>query len=345
MFFLAGSIAFGAGYFCGELIHLIEYFGRYYEKYKNYLKVAVFVFIMLAFFSFNTMVIPSAQSFGYDVYPEWVNLFGWVNNNLAKGSVITAWWDYGHWLSYYCGDNISVTTDNAQYAPSIYTTALAFTHTPSCPADKSGQGYNCDSSPEALEKAEIESLSILKPLGPTHLLVDKEIVGGVTGGKFGALETIANNLVDCIESINCEKKADGSVACIFGKNSQGQDVGLTFTSDQWNTMKTAPWPGTSLASQGLPTRAFGREDSSGPTIYMSALSCGQFYPSTSSRVLFAFQMRLFFHDPNLKHVRLVYDDQWNVIYEIDWKGIPDPEDSVLPNWQQNIINMNATFNR
>ena len=343
MFFLAGAIAFGAGYLAGELVHLAEYFGKYYKDYKNYVKTGIFVAIILIFFGFNTMVIPSSEGFGYDVYPEWVNLFGWVNNNLARGSVITAWWDYGHWLSYFDGDNISVTTDNAQYAPSIYTTALAFTHTVPCTLDKTTNTFNCDSSPEALEKAEIEALSILKPMGTTHLLVDTEIVGGSTGGKFGALETIANNYVGCMQTVGCTKNSDGSAYCLFGKNEAGQDVGLTFSAEEWTSLKTTPWPGTTLTSRGLPSRAFARESSGGSVIYMSALSCGQFQPDANSPVLFAFEQRLFFRDPNLKHVKLVYDDQWNVIYEVNWTGIPDPKDSVLPGFKDNLAVLNAKW--
>jgi len=343
MFFLAGAIAFGAGYFAGELVHLAEYFGKYYKEYKNYVKAGIFITIILIFFGFNTMVIPSSESFGYDVYPEWVNLFGWVNNNMAKGSVITAWWDYGHWLSYFDGDNISVTTDNAQYAPSIYTTALAFTHTVPCTLDKTTNKFNCDSSPEALEKAEIEALTILKPMGTTHILIDTEIVGGSTGGKFGALETIANNYVGCMQTVGCTKNNDGSAYCLFGKNQQGQDVGLTFSAEEWTSLKTTPWPGTTLTSRGLPSRAFARESSGGPVIYMSALSCGQFQPDANSPVLFAFEQRLFFRDPNLKHVKLVYDDQWNVIYEVNWTGIPDPKDSVLPGFKDNLKVLNAKW--
>jgi len=343
MFFLAGAIAFGAGYLAGELVHLAEYFGKYYKGYKNYVKAGIFVTIILIFFGFNTMIIPSSESFGYDVYPEWVNLFDWANNNMARGSVITAWWDYGHWLSYFNGDNISVTTDNAQYAPSIYTTALAFTHTVPCTLDKTTNTFNCDSSPEALEKAEIEALTILKPMGTTHILVDTEIVGGSTGGKFGALETIANNYVGCMQTVGCRKNSDGSAYCLFGKNEAGQDVGLAFSVEEWTSLKTTPWPGTTLTNRGLPARAFARESSGGPVIYMSALSCGQFQPDANSPVLFAFEQRLFFRDPNLKHVKLVYDDQWNVIYEVNWAGIPDPKDSVLPGFKDNLKVLNAKW--
>jgi len=348
MFFLSGAIAFGAGYFVGELVHLIDYLGKYYEKYKLQAKVGMFAIILLFFFSYNITSIPSAESFGYDVYPEWVNLFGWVNNNLPNGSVITSWWDYGHWLSYFSGDHIAVTTDNAQYAPSIYTTALAFTHTVPCSMDKTTQQITCDSSPEALDKAETEALSILKPMGTTHVLIDAEIVGGATGGKFSALSTIANNYVGCMQLVGCQDRQGGTY-CLFGTNSEGKEVGLPFNQSRWEELKTAPWPGISLAEYGLPSRAFARESSSGTPgvstklLYLSALSCGQFQPNANSPVLFAFQNRLFFRDPNLKHMKLVYDDGWNVIYQIDWKGIPDPEDSVLPNWQENVKIFNERY--
>jgi dolichyl-diphosphooligosaccharide--protein glycosyltransferase len=342
-FFLAGAIAFGAGYMLGEIVHIIEYFGKYYEKYKKHAKFAAFSFILLVFFGFNAIMIPSASSFGYDVYPEWVNLFTWVNNNLANGSVITAWWDYGHWLSYYNGDRIKVTTDNAQYAPSIYTTALAFTHTVPCTTDKTTQAVSCNSTAEALEQSELEALSTLKAMGSTHILIDYEIVGGSTGGKFGALETIANNYIGCMQVVGCQKNENGSAYCLFGKNAQGQDVGLPFTADQWNELKTVPWPGISLSQAGIPTRAFARDTASGSMIYMSALACGNFRPDSNSPALFSFQDRLFFHDPSLKHVKLVYDDGWNVIYEINWKGVPDPTDSVLPNWQDTVAYIDQKY--
>ncbi len=340
MFFLAGAIAFGAGYFAGELVHIIDYFGKYYEKYKTHAKVGVFSLIIVMFFGFNAMIIPSADGFGYDVYPEWVNLFGWVNHNLANGSVITAWWDYGHWLSYYNGDKISVTTDNAQYAPSIYTTALAFTHTTPCSVDKTTQAYNCDSSPEALEKAEIEALSILKPMGTTHILIDKEIVLG----KFSALEAIANYDAGTMVATGCQRTADKSVLCVVGRNQQGQNVGPTFSVQQWEQLKNTSWPGTSLVQQGIPTRAFAREDHDGMVLYVTVQNTANGLQFISdSPVIFSFEHRLFFRDPNLKHVKLVYDDQWNVIYEIDWKGIPDPKDSVLPNWQENVKIFNQRY--
>jgi dolichyl-diphosphooligosaccharide--protein glycosyltransferase len=339
MFFLAGAVAFGAGYFVGELVHLVEYFGKYYEKYKTHAKVAVFSLMMLLFFGFNTMIIPGAEGFGYDVYPEWVNLFAWVNNSLPQGSVITAWWDYGHWLSYYDGDRISVTTDNAQYAPSIYTTALAFTHTSNCSISQNQ--VNCDSSPGGLEEAEIEALSTLKPMGTTHILIDKEIVLG----KFTALETIANNWLGIMTAAGCQRLVNESVVCIVGKNQDGQNVGPIFSAEQWEQLKNTPWPGTSLASQGMPTRAFAREDHDGLVMYITTQSTGngylQFDPN--SPVIFSFEHRLFFKDPNLKHVKLVYDDGWNVIYEINWKGIPDPKDSVLPNWQENDMIFNQRY--
>jgi hypothetical protein len=42
-------------------------------------------------------------------------------------------------------------------------------------------------------------------------------------------------------------------------------------------------------------------------------------------------------------VKLVYDDQWNVIYEVNWTGIPDPKDSVLPGFKENLKVLNAKW--
>ena len=46
----------------------------------------------------------------------------------------------------------------------------------------------------------------------------------------------------------------------------------------------------------------------------------------TSPAMYSFQNRLFFNDPSLKHVNLVYDNGWNVIYEVDFTSIPDSED-------------------
>jgi hypothetical protein len=125
------------------------------------------------------------------------------------------------------------------------------------------------------------------------------------------------------------RKEENSTFCPFGQDQQGRIVGVNFTKEQWEGVEKTPWPGTAMSFYGLSTRLFGRTDSNGPQIYMSALACGnEFFQggaNAGSPVLYAFSERLFFKDPNLKHVKLIYDDGWNVIYEVNWEGIPDPQ--------------------
>lgn len=339
MFFLAGAVAFGAGYFVGNMVRLVEMAGKHLGKYYCPAKTAVFTILLLLFFSYIIVVLPSADSFSYDVPPEWFNTFKWINTNLPNGSVITSWWDYGHWLLYFNGDKIRVTSDNIQLPPHIYQVATSFTHTTPCKVENNN--VLCDSTPEALETAEIESLSLLKPLGTTHLLVDKEIVGGSSGGKNGALQHIANVQIGCMMEFGCQRNEDNGTFCMMGRTQDGQDVGLNFSAEQWESTKQAPWPGTSISAYGISTRIIARDVAYGPYLFMSALSCGnEFFKggaSAGSPSLYAFSNRLFFKDQNLKHVKLVYDDGWNVIYEINWAGIPAPQNYTSWTKQKDIL--------
>jgi dolichyl-diphosphooligosaccharide--protein glycosyltransferase len=339
MFFLAGAVTFGAGYLLGELIRFCDFAKKALGEYVSWAKVAVASVAFLMFFSYAITIVPSAENFTYDVYFDWVLTFNWINKNLPEGSVITTWWDYGHWLNYYTGEKTRQSLDNIQDRPDIiYTVASSFTHTPKCAQDKTTQVISCDSSSEALETAELESLSILKPLKTTHIIIDKEIVGGGTGGKFGALMHIADNRIGCFQTVACGQQND-SYFCAFGKDpNTGQVVGLSFTNDEWNNLIAVNWPGTPLTDKGLSTRAFARKDSSGLSIYMSALGCGeQFSPNLNSPVLYGFDQRMFFRDPNLKHVKLVYENGWNVIYEIDWTGVPDPQNFTQWTKDHNVL--------
>ena len=344
IFFLAGAVAFGAGLFFGAVSRFVELVVEKTKTSKGLPMTVVLLFVLATGLAYNVNIIPAAEGFGFDINPEWFSTFTFINAQLPKNSVITAWWDYGHWMSYYNGDHASVTTDNAQYAPSIYTTAVAFTKTTPCRVDQEAQQIVCESSQDALDKAELDALSILKPMGTTHILIDKEIVGGIQGGKFGALTHIANVQLGCFQNINCRDEGD-KVSCLFGKNEQGKDVGLTFTREQWREAEKVNWPGAALNQYGLPARAFFRTDSSGPNIYMSALSCGnQFSPNANAPIIYSLTHRLFFRDPSFKHLKLVYDDGWNVIFEIDWKGVPDPVTSVLPNYKSFLAEFNARLN-
>ncbi|RLG21358.1 hypothetical protein DRN74_02225 [Candidatus Micrarchaeota archaeon] len=330
LFFLSAPVTLGAAIFIGEGYKIIDRVLTKVnkEEIKRFVKLSYFIIAIAIAFSYIVFIIPQAKTMGYDVPPEWFETFRFLNSSAVPvGSVITSWWDYGHWMDYYNGDKIHVSMDNIQSRKDvIYTVASSFTHTTPCSADMNTRQIYCDSSPEALEKAEIESLSLLKPLKTTHILIDKEIIGGSTGGKLGALEHIAANYIGCMQEIGC-KEEDNKVKCLIGYDSKGKPVGFTFTKEQWQELKSVRWPGTNLNNQGLPARLFALETSAGrKSIFLTALQCGrnpQFDPN--SPVLYAFLERLFFKDPNLKHVKLVFDNGWNVIYQVNWTGIPDPQ--------------------
>jgi len=269
---------------------------------------------------------------------EWKETFKFIDT-LPEGSVITAWWDYGHWLAYWNGDNVYVSLDNIQDRPDIiYTVASSFTHTTDINCRVDVQNPTCPTSQEDLDRAEIEALSLLKPLQTTHILIDKEIIGGTWGGKFAALEKIASNNVGCMQMVGCRDQEDG-VFCMFGTGPDGTPVGVQLTNEQWTAIEDSDWPGfplflgTSQEGNEMWTNAFGRTDSWGKQMYMSAFACGNYFyqgAAANSPVMYAFAQRMFFRDQGLKQVKLVYEDGWNVIYEVDWTDIPDPVSSVLP---------------
>lgn len=343
MFFLAGVVAFGTGYFFGFLYSLIEYTKNNLKGKEKALKAGLFLILILSFSAYSLPGIQQVNNTGYDMPQEWIQTYSFLNT-LPKGSVITAWWDYGHWMNYFSGDNIYTTQDNIQDRKDIiYTVASAFTHVTSCTQDNSGV-ITCDSTPEALEQEEVESLSLLKPLKTNYILIDKEIVAGQTGGKYGALKRIAGVETGCIQEFNCKQQEDNSTACNLGyiNTKQGQEpIYFQFTEQQWNQLTNITWPGQTIAmpvitSQGqqvaqIPTRYFAKNmNSSGRTLYATALNCGNYFFSkqganSNSPALYSFEMRLFFNDPSLKHVTKVFDNGWNVIYKVNWNGIPDPE--------------------
>ncbi|MBI1973926.1 hypothetical protein HYS54_03860 [Candidatus Micrarchaeota archaeon] len=331
-FFLSAAIAFGAGYFMGQLYTMLNYFGKQIGKYLAYAKAAVFCVALMIFFSYNTVSIANTYGYNYDIPNEWFETFNFFKANVTSGAVVTPWWDYGHWLLYYNGDKLRVSSDNVHGSPlNIWTTAMAFTHTTGAKcfvsqelADRLAGGDisnpDCPDTEADLERAELEALEIMRPMKTTHILVDKEIVGGGQGGKFGALEHISQNQVGCFQAAGCEETGNGA-QCPLGQNDQGQTVGITFNASEWQELVDARWPGVALFNKGIPTRAFVKKDSSGIAIYMSALSCGRFVPHPLSPSLFAFQNRLFFNDPWLKYVKKVFDNKWILVYEVDWNAV------------------------
>ncbi|MBI4214540.1 hypothetical protein HY546_00955, partial [archaeon] len=96
-FFLTAALTFGTGYLIGQIYVMANYFGKQLAKTQPYVKAALYVFALLMGLSFNTVVISNAAQYNYDIPVEWFQTFDFINNNLAAGSVVTPWWDYGHW--------------------------------------------------------------------------------------------------------------------------------------------------------------------------------------------------------------------------------------------------------
>jgi asparagine N-glycosylation enzyme membrane subunit Stt3 len=342
MFFLAGAIAFGAGYILGNLPRIADIIKKKAPIVKNYLHILSIIAILLVGFSFINAILPSAASYGYDVPNEWFETFDWINEKAPANSVITMWWDYGHWVNYFNGDNkshpIYTNLDNIQdRADMIFTVASAFTHTPPCKQEQSGD-IICDSSEEDLERAELESLSLLRPLATTHILVDKE----VALGKFNALMTIANQYQGCFQNFGCQKLPDGSVRCPAGAVSQGDQqitVGFDLPAEKWEQLKE-PWPGTAgplpittfdtgQVVAEINSRWFAKEESGGINLYGSGVSCGNAFfqngANANAPIVYTLAHRIFFNDPSLKHMNIVFDNGWNAIYQVNFSEVPNPK--------------------
>ncbi len=339
IFFLTAAVSLGAGYFFGILRRMTKYTGKISEKLPAYLMIGLVLFMMLTFLSNAMTMVAAAQQTGGGIHPEWQEAMHWINTNeeIEKGSVFTFWWDYGHWMNYYNGEKIFTNVDNIQYDPAIYTIASAFTHSPPCEMKTTDPGaqqvtvenvyFECDTSEEALLKAEQESLSLLKQLHTDYIVIDKEIVAGRTGGKWSALQTIADRrdpgtAEGCFQTLPCEQTEEG-VLC---------GGAIPFTEQHWQMLKETPWPGISLSQMGLETRAFAREDESeGKTLYMSGVVCGQAFFQGGAKenvpVLYSFIHRMYFKDPALQHVEPVFENDWIIIYRVkDLDEIPEPSE-------------------
>ena len=349
IFFLSGAIVFGAGYFLAHLMNIVKLCEKHLGKYKIPLYVGICSFILIFSFSYLSTASPIAESYGYDIPAEWFQTFDWLNTQAPANTVVTAWWDYGHWINYWVGGNEShpvyTNLDNIQdRADVIYTVASSFTHTTPCTQDQSSGEIICESGQEALELAEEESLSILKPLATTHILIDKEIILG----KFNALMRIANVFHGYFQAFGCSEQSGGGnttlVVCNLGQiNHQGEtkSVGFVFTKEQWNIFASTPWPGTvinipiyilgtNIAVGQVNTRWFAKNEYfGGKLLYGSAIPHENGFfgggANANAPIVFSFEHRIFFKDPSLKHIRPVYDNGWNVIYEVDFTGVPDGE--------------------
>jgi len=306
MFFLSAGIVLGAGYLFQFIANVIKYIRKGNSNDKLRIIADLFFVAMLVYSaSYVVSGIGTANSINYNIPQKWFETFDWINENMEEGSVITAWWDYGHWMNYWVGDKVYTSLDNIQDRKDIiYTVASAFTHTPPCEWD--GEGMKCPSSSEDLEKAELESLSLLKQLNSTHILIDREIMTG----KFMALARIADKFnTGCFRSLTQES--------------------LMMDDEELNNIINVNWPGTVMEK----VRVFIKNGTNGHDIYTPAFYSFDEYgrvigcdnPYMTAPIMYTFQARLFFKDPSLKHVDLVYDNGWNVIYKVNWDEIPDPE--------------------
>jgi len=358
MFFLSAGVALGAGYFFGLMNRLPKFIAQGKTDAYKYVTLALLLILGLFFFANAVEAVDRSKQFESGFHPEWQETLHWMetNDTIEENSVITFWWDYGHWTNYYAGDKVFTNVDNIQYEPGIYTIASSFTNAPECELQVEGGAqqqqqqaqdiyYECDTSQEALDQAEKESLSLLKPLHTDYIVIDKEIVGGRTGGKWNALLTIAQpdyirqGPRPCVQTIPCEetKETMTQQPGMEDLEMEEQTVtqvncgGVTFREHEWERMKQVEWPGEPLQAQNLETRMFAREDSQGKTLYMPGIACGEafFQGGATHRTptMYTFAHRLFFRDDSLQHVDLVYENDWLVIYEVkDMDEIPHPEE-------------------
>jgi len=358
MFFLSAGVALGAGYFFGLMNRLPKFIAQGKTDAYKYVTLALLLILGLFFFANALEAVDRSKQFDSGFHPEWQETMHWIESSeeVEEGSVFTFWWDYGHWTNYYAGDKVFSNLDNIHTPASpIYSVASSFTHSPECElqVDQEAQQqqqqaqdiyYECDTSQEALDQAEKESLSLLKPLHTDYIVIDKEVVAGRTGGKWNALLTIAQpdyirqGLRPCVQTVPCEETEE-----TMGQQPGMEDLemeeeqtvtqvncgGITFQEQEWERMKQVEWPGEPIQAQNLETTMFAREDSQGKTLYMPGIACGEMFSQGGATqrtpTLYTFAHRMFFRDDSLQHVDLVYENDWLVVYEVkDMDEIPHP---------------------
>ncbi len=339
-FFLSAPVMLGAGYLIGELWKQGKRFLAYakVKRGKEIAGIAVMGLVLVLAMPNVLVLEETSKNYQYDVPTSWWETFDFINKSIPEGSVFAFWWDYGHWIAYFNGDKVNMLTDNVHSTPgSIYVTAASFTHTTTCKA--TGQHILCDASSTGLEKAELESLSILKPYGTTHILIDKEMIDR----KVGAPQIIANNIVMSQNlrpfDVPCTKMKNTSIITCWMPDNTGhyyKDAGegrvvptnpIMITEEQFDN---AVWPGIPYNMSGIPVSLLPEKDHSkyayqGIDDPSEEYSYTLFVIPSETPLLYSFMYRLYFKDPNLKHVKLVYDNGWNKIYEINWEGVPDPD--------------------
>lgn len=312
MFFLTEIEGIGVGAFFGSLIEFSK------KAKREWIKPAIFLTGLLLTVPNIFPMILQAANISYDVPKEWFQTFEFLKT-VPKGSIITAWWDYGHWLTYFTGNWIKVNVDNIQdRADLIHQIAVAFTQTP---CDVNGLSYTCDLT--KLNESEVKALKLLKPLGTDYILIDKEIVLG----KYNAIEHIAGNYIGCFQAVKLRDLGNGT----YYTGLSTANKPLLITQEEWEQILNSTAPEGYLLKGQL--RVFGKEDTTGKYLYIPSwyrtdnlerIYCDKL--TGDSPVIYSFSNRIFFHDKTLKYVEPVFDNGWIVIYKVNWNKFCEEHD-------------------
>ncbi|MFW5902790.1 MAG: STT3 domain-containing protein [archaeon] len=345
-FFLTSGVALGVGYFFGLSERMVKFVLKNKVNLYKYIVLVILALLMVFFIANAVTAVNTSKQYESGFYPEWQEAIHWIGSNetVEKNSVFTFWWDYGHWTNYYNEDKVFVTSDNIKDLPSsVYTTASSFTHTPECTEEKETDTveggaqlfrseYTCETDQDALDEAEKESLSLLKPLHTDYIVIDKEIVLG----KWGALTTIANKDAGMVQNFPCQRD-EGMMTCFRPVEGDQYQAFVQWSEEEWQELiEETTWPGIGVEIEEVESRVFPREDSQGPQLFvpgtisnvqMGERSGRMFTPTSNTPSLYSLSNRMFFRDESLKHLDLVYENQWVMIYEVKNKDeIPHPDE-------------------
>lgn len=101
--------------------------------------------------------------------PYWIQSMEWIRNSTEKGSRITSWWDYGHWINFFGERNAVLRNEHAR-KDMIGEIAHAY----------------IDGTPQELAQT-------MGRFDSKYALFDSELISGgsVFGGKYGALNYLS----------------------------------------------------------------------------------------------------------------------------------------------------------
>ncbi len=333
LFFLSALCVISVGILIGLIIKLLRSINKLFS-----MSASILAFILILSLVPNTTIY--AENFYNGLSWKWENTLNWLKNNTEYGSIITSWWDYGHYYGYYLDGHNRYTIDNIQYGPFIYDVAKAFTNTIcnvpnqreidlelnkyypfsiiSTKTAKTIMNTSCIFSlnelPKKLLENEKESLKILEKYKTDYILIDDEVILG----KLNALEHIAGNGNGGFFTSKLIRTNKG-----FIFNFGGMQIPIDYN----NYFKAQVWPGAIVNIPGTNNKI--RILIKGDTVYIPYYYKVEYvdnnkwklmaYPDPNSPVLFQFMTRIFFHDPSLKYVKPVFDNGKIVIYKVDWK--------------------------